>query len=277
MIAKILLSFALSICAFDRPTFANERPVQLSLKSRGVQNQSLTMSELTKISPPEKIKVWSPIENKQHTYEGISANRVFDQVWGKSWRSGDEILMTCLDGYQPSIPVARFLKHTSWIAFKRDDQSTFAVSAPKTGQVIPLGPFYLIWENIQDQEMKQEGENGWPYQLIAFDQIKFTEKFPKIAPIPNANQSAKDGFLAFRKYCLKCHAINGEGGNMGPELHAPVNVTQYFKEKWLKAWIANPASVRNNSKMPPPFYDLKDRKKIDQTVDQIISYLKALP
>ena len=269
-IRLLLISFL-----FQIPSFASES--QLTLKTQGKMNQQIPLSELVKKVQPEKITVSNPIDGKLHTYEGIPTQKLFDHVWGSQWRTGDEILMTCLDGYQPSIPVDRFLHHQSWIATRRIDSANFTATSQKDQKAIQLGPFYLIWENLKDQEMKAEGENGWPYQLIAFDQIQFIEKFPKLAPSPHASRSARAGFVAFRKYCLKCHAINQEGGNVGPELHTPVNVTQYFNQKWLKVWIKDPSLVRKNSKMPPPLYDLKDPKKIDEVVNDLIAYLKSIP
>jgi len=37
---------------------------------------------------------------------------------------------------------------------------------------------------------------------------------------------------------------------MGPELNFPKNVTEYWDNNQLKAFIKNPASFRNNVKMP---------------------------
>jgi hypothetical protein len=40
---------------------------------------------------------------------------------------------------------------------------------------VPLGPFYLIWENIDDQQMRAEGDYAWPYQLAGVDLIRVSD------------------------------------------------------------------------------------------------------
>ncbi len=249
----------------------------LVFKNAGRVIQEIQLDQLTRLSHSEQVQVINPVDDAEHTYLAVPTATVFDTIFGTSWRRGDEILMTCLDGYQPSIPVKRFLEHTSWIAFNAADPNPFEVRSRSNGKSIQLGPYYLIWENKQDTLIRSEGEEGWPYQLIGFDLISFSDKFPKLAPPLGASPHAKEGFLVFRKYCLKCHSINGEGGNVGPELHAPVNVTEYFNEKWLKIWLKDPSLIRRNSKMPAPFLAVKDPKKVDRMIQQIITYLKSIP
>ncbi|MFT4639418.1 MAG: cytochrome c2 [Verrucomicrobiales bacterium] len=61
----------------------------------------------------------------------------------------------------------------------------------------------------------------------------------------------RKGFDLFRKNCMVCHAIDGSGGTMGPELHSPRNVTEYWKEEMIPAFVKKPQSFRHNAKMPP--------------------------
>jgi cytochrome c2 len=58
------------------------------------------------------------------------------------------------------------------------------------------------------------------------------------------------GYDLFKNRCQTCHAINKIGGKMGPELNYPKSVTTYWKTEDLKAFIQNPASYRNEVKMP---------------------------
>ncbi len=69
--------------------------------------------------------------------------------------------------------------------------------------------------------------------MTTIDLISFSERFPNMSPPKNSSEKAKKGFLAFHKYCLSCHTINGEGGEKSIELNYPVSVTEYIKASWL--------------------------------------------
>jgi mono/diheme cytochrome c family protein len=55
---------------------------------------------------------------------------------------------------------------------------------------------------------------------------------------------ARRGFDVFRRSCLQCHAINGEGGRVGPELNVPRSIVEYRPEAQLRAFIRNPQQFR---------------------------------
>lgn len=69
---------------------------------------------------------------------------------------------------------------------------------------------------------------------------------------------------------MKCHAINKEGGEMGPEFNYPKNIMEYWSEANIIAFAKNPTAFRINSKMPP-VTDLKDEEFVE-----IVKYLKYI-
>jgi mono/diheme cytochrome c family protein len=145
---------------------------------------------------------------------------------------------------------------------------------------VELGPFYLVWKNLGDAVLMAQGPNYWPYQLTTVDLVRFADKAVKLAPPATAKQDAKEGFALFRKTCLACHTLNGEGGQTsGVELNRPVNVTRYWKKEWLSKWIASPKSVRETSKMPDyeseSGYQLPADVRAKQ-IQQIIAYLESM-
>ncbi|MDZ4676459.1 MAG: cytochrome c [Oligoflexia bacterium] len=242
----------------------------MTFKSHGRVVKTLGASELEKISPAQTILVWDPTSEKEISYRAHSVEAVFQSVFGNAWKNSEEILFTCIDGYRPSIPTSRFIQHKAFIAVARTDNKNFDLM--KINKKIELGPYYLIWENSKYPELKVGDGPSWPYQLAAVDLTTFNETFPKIAPPKNSSPAVKRGFLAFRKNCLPCHSINGNGGKEAPELNYPVNITQYYKETWLKKWISDPKSIRFRTPMPP-FPEVSGRDKI---INDIISYLKAI-
>lgn len=53
--------------------------------------------------------------------------------------------------------------------------------------------------------------------------------------------------LVFKQICSACHAINGEGGKVGPALD---DVGKRFDAAYLERWLRNPRSIKPNTTMP---------------------------
>ena len=264
MVVLFLLNTSVALASQD---------TQLSFSVYGKQVSQLEFTKLSKIIRPQKIKVWEPHEKKEVTYEAIPVDKLLDYIYGSSWQKKEEVLFTCSDGYQPSLSVQRFKKYKSYLAFRRTDQKTFSLQDRlHNNKTVNLGPLYLVWDNMHSQELKSLGANGWPYQVVGIDLVRFTDKLPKISPPPKSSTQVKNGFLKFRNHCLVCHSINGEGGNKGPDLNYPVNVTEYITKDWLKRFIINTSSIRYNTQMP----NFKNIPAVRDHIDDILEYLKAM-
>jgi mono/diheme cytochrome c family protein len=194
--------------------------------------------------------------------------RVFDVIFGSSWRQEEEVLFTCVDGYQPSIAVADLLRNRAYLAFGIKGRHSFSVDNKLQAEKnVPLGPLYLVWDNVRKPALRVEGAVSWPYQVQEVAFIRFAEKFPKLAPKPDAPKQVREGFMKFRKHCFSCHAIDGEGGNKGPDL---AGITQVKDIDTLKKWVLDPQSFKPESTMPALNKLLEDREK---TLDQILAFL----
>lgn len=245
----------------------------LVFKEAGKGKSELTLETLKKQFKVEEVTVWEPHEDKEVTYVGIDFREILKSVYQENWKKTEEILLTCSDGYQPSIPVRRFLEHKAYLVFQRKNSDFILKDRFHQNDKVELGPFYLVWDNLKSDELKAEGASGWPWALVGVDLIQFSVKFPHMAPPRKSSESVQRGFLLFRAKCLQCHSINGEGGTKGVELNRPVSVTQYFQPKYLRQWIQDPSSIRENAAMPK--YNM-DAPKAKQELDDIISYLKAV-
>ncbi|MBW2416985.1 MAG: cytochrome c [Deltaproteobacteria bacterium] len=244
-----------------------------SRHSESVARRSL--ASLLETVPPASVRVYEPYEDRVVEFSAWPFARVLDAVYSKSWRSEEELLFTCIDGYQPSVPVARVLSHSAWLAFDRADQPGFTIRKQESGEFkrVELGPFYLIWENLKDEQMRQEADYGWPYQLVSIDLIRSRDRFPKMIPPPGAPADVLAGFAAFRVHCSKCHKLNGEGGSIGPELNAAASPVELRDPQWLRAWIEEPGRIRPETRMPPLNPALPERAR---TVDEILAYLRVM-
>ena len=243
-------------------------------KSRGKVVLAASVAELAKLSAPRDIVVWEPHERKEVTFKAFAADDLLTKVYGADWRKSEEALFTCADGFQPSLPTAEFDAHKGYLAFEREDDPDFSVASADNGEKVSLRPLYLIWENIKDASIRKQGTiPGWPYQVTSVDLIRFADRFPRMAPPAGSSADVRRGFFEFRKRCLACHTVNGDGGGKGVELNYPANPTEYWNEAWLKRWITDPRSVRYNTEMHA--FD-RSGASWERDRDDVIAYLKAM-
>jgi len=64
---------------------------------------------------------------------------------------------------------------------------------------------------------------------------------------PTQDEIINQGRIVFKDKCVACHAINGQGGNRGPDLS---DTGGRHDEAWFKKWLENPYSVKPDSTMP---------------------------
>jgi mono/diheme cytochrome c family protein len=268
--APLLLAIALATGAA-----AEGAPAELAFARHGEVVVRLALDELRRLAPADEVRVHEPYEDGLAHFAALPLLDVLDAVYTPSWREEEELLFTCRDGYQPTLPVTRALDHRAWLAFDRRDRPGFAIRKRESGETrrIELAPFYLVWENLADERIRQEADYGWPYQLVGIDLIRRSDRFPRMTPPPGASDQVLAGFAAFRVHCSKCHELNGEGGDIGPELnHAAAPATTRDPE-WLRNWIEDPSRILPNARMPALNPALPDRAR---TVDAILAYLRAM-
>lgn len=247
---------------------------QITFRNHGKDFKKHTIQELMKMGvPTATLKVKSHLDPTEVEYTGFVMPDLLKKIYGKELGNAEELFMTCTDGYQPSIPLLKFGKHQSIFAFERKDKKPFEFFDDKKRAQNQYGPLFLAWENINDIEMRDQDSFDWPFQVVAFDLVDFSEKFAEMAPRKKSSESVKRGFAYFRQQCLNCHTINGKGGGMGPELNFPLNITEYMKEEVIIKWLREPNSVRWNSKMSPAFPKHPQR---EQVLKDILSYLKEM-
>lgn len=272
MLARMSWSVLALISIFASISLASENE-RLNFSVRGKPVAQWSLADIRKRIPVSRITVWEPHEDKNVTYEGFEIGKLFAAVYGDQWQQIDEVLFTSVDGYQPVLPVDRFNKHGGYLVYRRLDQEAFKVQNRFQNESdVPLGPFYLVWDNLRSDELRGEGANGWPYQVIGMDLVNFADRFPRLSPPEDASEQAKKGFVAFRENCMACHTINGDGGDKAPELNYPMNVTEYLSEEWIRTWMMDPRSVRYNATMPA----FASHPNPNLLADEVIAYLKAM-
>ena len=105
---------------------------------------------------------------------------------------------------------------------------------------------------------------------MAIEIAPFEARYPHTIPSGEpAGSPAWTGFAVFRAECVACHAINGEGGTIGPELNLPLSIVEYRPVAQLKSFIRNPAQFRYSSMPANPHLT-------PEQLDGLIAYFTAM-
>ena len=229
--------------------------------------------------PTEVITVIEPHLSSAHLqtrvqYRGWRVEDVLKQVLGVSWKeSGTAIEFRAADGYVSRIPVQRFAQYKAYLVFERVGHQRFSVDNLNQQQKqVSLGPYYLIWDNIEEAMLVAEGATYWPYQVIAIS-ISTTQLqalLPKGMPAGNWSGSV----ALTQQYCLSCHQVNAYGGDKWPGNLA--QQARKMRQDEFVRWILEPRSVKPNTTMPGMAESASEIQRNDWA-QQIYQYLRAVP
>lgn len=245
----------------------------LQFLDAGKPIQTLTRKDLAEKIPSTRLTVENPTTSQPAPYQGAALPALLKLVYGDRWQHAELVKFETRDGYQPVVPVSHISQHSGLMAYADAGQDRLQALGDGHGGTVDPGPFYLVWENIQDRGARQDPWLQWPWQLAKVELTSIEREYPQTAPPPGASEAVMRGFNGFLSDCAKCHQINGEGGAIGPELNVPVNVTEYWQNDWLPKFIADPQSIRHNSKMVG--YQTASPEKSAE-IDDIVAYLRAM-
>jgi mono/diheme cytochrome c family protein len=263
-----LLLLSLALCA--SPSAGTEALPAPAL----LQTQMATLpAVVTVIEPHLSVKGEPPV---RRAYLGYPAAQVLRQLLGADWNKApnSEIEFRALDGFVARIPVERFAKYRAHLVFGlADAKAPFSVDNKAQGEKdVPLGPYYLVWDNLAAPELLAEGGAQWPYQVA---QISLRQASPPalLPPGISSEQWAEHAALA-QKFCLSCHQVNGFGGDKMP-LNLAVRAKLLDERTW-RVWLLTPQAFKPGTSMPalPEAMPQAEREAI---AAKLHAYLKALP
>ncbi len=231
--------------------------------------------------PPGTVSVYEPHLSVGDTqveidYVGYRAVDVMARVFGEDWRSQAETIeFRALDGYVSRIDVGRFLKENAFIVFSRKDSSAFTVDNIAQNQTdVPLGPYYLVWDNIADPALLEEGARNWPYQVTDVNLVTVSDD----ALLPKGLDARfHEGARLAKMHCLACHEVNGFGGAKFKGNLA--EIAKGYAEAAFIRLVLTPSSVRRDATMPPLSDRLSEaeRRRIAKALFDYLSEVPVLP
>jgi len=237
----------LLIFSFAPIVTAEEQDPSLIFQVSNRQVKQLSLSEMKSKLKAHEIEFVDPMYGKKKRYEGFSLRDVIELGFGGKWRRPDytDIAFIALDGYEAVSDISKIKEPGGIIVFRALDSSGWEPIGKK--QQDP-GPFYLVWTGEE-----QTTQNGypWPWQLAGVNLLRFKDAFPGVYPAgAEVTSGAYSGYEIFKAQCVRCHAMNRQGGKVGPDLNAPRGIITYRSEFMIKELIKHPPPQCRYTYMP---------------------------
>jgi mono/diheme cytochrome c family protein len=260
----------LFVAGTDAGALAGNAPVTLRFMRDGQAPRTIDLATLTAHCAVATVTLDDPNYLTRKSFRACPLGDVLAFGFGESVAAlrGQSVVFRARDGYTKPADGALLGEPGGFLAFADadhmhgDDPGWQPIARTQTDP----GPFYLVWTGGQQDSTSYP----WPYQLTEIEITPPERLYPHIAPITAALDSpAYAGYAIFKSQCIACHAINGEGGTVGPDLNIPQSIVEYRPADQIKAYVHNPLTFRYTSMPPHP--QLSDRQ-----LDDLVAYFNAM-
>ncbi len=263
------------ICASASAETSGDAARVLDFIGPSGRSRELPLARLREACPESEVEVDDPYHERRVRYAAISLRCVLDvgfaEEGGAPGLRGKGLLLRARDGYTRPVSGRKLLEPGAWLAFGEPRLIEAARGDSWFSRLgrreIDPGPFYLIWSGSAQNDPDR---HPWPYQLTTIEVASFEKTFPKTVPrglVPS--DPGWKGYALFQKSCASCHAINGEGGKVGPDLNIPRSIVEYRPIAQIRAYIRNPQATRYTSMPAHPGFS-------DSDLDALIAYFSAM-
>jgi mono/diheme cytochrome c family protein len=192
---------------------------------------------------------------------------VADLLKGLTVAADATIQARATDGFSVSIPLSVARRALLAVEPAGSPWPPLPAAAHEQGGT---GPFRLVWTG---PDARKVGSEFWAYRLAALSAVPGpVERWPVLAVgrhLP-AHSPIRKGLTLFVANCMACHRFEGAGeADMGPDLGRPANPATYFRLGALRAYIRDPASLRDwpGRRMPRFGRETLSDADIDAIVD----------
>ncbi|MFT3771877.1 MAG: cytochrome c [Minicystis sp.] len=245
---------------------AEAMKAEISFVRDGKPVRALTRAALEAAVPPETWTAFNPYYNKPKTYRALPLAAVLERGFGApaAELSKHDFVLRARDGYTVPLPGARLFEKGGYIAVA--DIEVPGWEPIDQGRANP-GPYYVVWRETTQHSLDTHPR---PWQLATIEIAPFETTFPHTAPSGvAADAPAARGFRIFRDACMSCHAINREGGRVGPDLNVPQSIVEYRPRPQIRAYIKDPRTFRYSNMPAHPSFTEAD-------LDALLAYFEAM-
>ena len=246
------------------PRAAAEPHAVLRFVREGQPVATLTERTLETAAPPERVTAFDPYYQRQKSWRALPMARVLSRGFPGVDVAAEQLILRARDGYTVPIAGAELVDDGCYLAVADEDVPGWEPIGPQRADP---GPFYVVWKKDDQQDLRTHPR---PWQLEAIEIARAEILFPHAVPSGVAADSpAMRGFRRFFAECIRCHAINREGGHVGPDLNVPKSVVEYRTEREIREYIVNPLALRYGNMPAHPHLRRDD-------LDALIAYFHAM-
>lgn len=223
-------------------------------------------------------RVHEPHEKAERVYRGVPVRALLDALYGDAWRQTGAVLFECADGYRALVSPDKLMRNAALLSWASEDVRGFKLINRLQGdEMVELGPFYLVWDNLAHADLFAEGASDWPYQVVGVALVDARTHLAAAWPADDAGTLVHKGFDAFRRHCAVCHPVNGAGGAKARDLNRPQSVTVTTQGDWLRRWMLDPAGILPGTTMPGLPDTLPDREAVAASIEAYLRSMATTP
>lgn len=266
-----LVAAALIAAAWPAAGEVEGAEVALGFARHGEVVAKLSLVSLRETCGDRRVEVDDPYYGRRKSFHAVPLRCALERGFGVpvAELAAESFLLQAVDGYAKPADGARLGEPGGFLAFA-DAERTPSGDLPfrwepiDRRQVDPA-PFYLVWIEAGQQDIHRY---PWPYQLARIEIVDFASRYPHALPRGAPDGSpARAGFALFRRDCFSCHAVNGQGGKIGPDLNVPMSIVEYRPAEQIRAFIRNPQRFRYTSMPANPQLG-------EAELDQLLAYFE---
>jgi mono/diheme cytochrome c family protein len=265
----------LGLVSVGRAEVTSSPDRSLRFVGSGGVSRVVTLQQMLEACGSVEVDVEDPYHEQRMRYAALLLRCVLDVGFADSGGAGgllgQGLILRARDGYTRPVSGAVLLEPGGVLAYGEPDLEPSGSGALRFSPIgrrrVDPAPFYLVWTG---DDQNDPHELPWPYQLVTIEVAPFAEAFPHTAPEGvEGDDPAWVGYAIFQRACASCHAINGEGGTVGPELNVPRNIVEYRPLDQIRAYIRDPESFRYTTMPAHPGLSEAD-------LDALIAYFLAM-
>lgn len=218
----------------------------------GQLRRRVTATELVALAAPHEAVTDDPYYGKRKRFWAVPLAPVLAAIFSPGELQGVPLILRARDGYTVPIDAGQLSSGGAQIALADLDKPGWEPIGPQ--QANPA-PFYLFWTSASERNLDTHPR---PWQLTSIERVPLAQVFPLAHPVGLApDDPAMRGFGLFASLCIRCHAINQQGGHVGPDLNVPQSIVAYRPAAQIRAYIRDPATFRyGNMPAHPQLRDL---------------------